>query len=97
MKHGEDTGVGNYMANEALGRLNLSPFQPSRSLEEARRVLKKCAEVAEMSFKWGGNSFGTGYYRLDGTEGAYARFCRFYQNNRVRRRMFRGRPIFTKF
>jgi len=78
---GDLTGIGNYMANEALGRLGLSPFEPCADDEEARRLLKKCAAIAAASFGKGGNSFGSGYFRLDGREGEYASHCRFYQNS----------------
>ncbi|MGK5085465.1 DNA-formamidopyrimidine glycosylase family protein, partial [Bdellovibrionota bacterium FG-1] len=94
---GDQTGVGNYMANEALGRLGLSPFEPCRDEREAILLLRKCAAIASASYRRGGNSFGSGYYRLNGAEGAYASRCRFYQNPRVPRTMFRGRPVFTYF
>jgi formamidopyrimidine-DNA glycosylase len=94
---GEKTGVGNYMANEALGILRLSPFEPCKSKNEAHRLLSECLKIARRSFRHGGNSFGTGFYRLDGAEGEYARFCKFYGNPGVRRHLFQGRPIFSNF
>lgn len=97
LNHGDRTGVGNYMANEALGRLNLSPFVPCESRNEAIKILRKCRDIAQKSFQHGGNSFGSGYFLLNGDEGNYLKFCRFYQNPRVRRELFRGRPVFTKF
>lgn len=94
---GDQTGVGNYMANEALGRLNLSPFSPCRDRAEALKILKMCRKVAADSYHQGGNSFGSGYFRLNGEEGQYSRFCRFYQNPKIPRQLFRGRPVFSKF
>jgi formamidopyrimidine-DNA glycosylase len=94
---GDRTGVGNYMANEALGRMNLSPFTPCRTIGEAKRVLRKCAVIATQSIRRGGNSFGTGYFRLEGTEGAYARYCQFYQGEGVPKHLFRGRPVFSEY
>jgi formamidopyrimidine-DNA glycosylase len=94
---GDQTGVGNYMANEALGRLKLSPFTPCRNLKEAARVLTMCGEIAYESFHHGGNSFGSGYYRLTGEEGQYAKACRFYQNPNVPRVIFARRPVYTHF
>ena len=92
---GHRTGVGNYMANEALGRLNLSPFQPCSSEEEAVAILRECQKVARSSFRFGGNSFSAGYFRLDGTEGRFSGQCKFYGHPRVPRYLFRGRPVFT--
>ncbi|MDZ4662960.1 MAG: DNA-formamidopyrimidine glycosylase family protein [Pseudomonadota bacterium] len=94
---GDQTGVGNYMANEALGALKLSPFLPCSTVTEAKAILKKCRDIARKSFKYGGNSFGSGYYLLNGEEGKYSKFCRFYQNQQVTRHVFRGRPVFSHF
>lgn len=94
---GDQTGVGNYMANEALGRLNLSPYEPCRSEAEALLLLRKCTQIASSSFRNGGNSFGSGYFRLSGSEGKYLKRCKFYQNQKVRRVVFRRRPVFSKF
>ena len=94
---GDQTGIGNYMANEALGRLGLSPFEPCRDEKEAILLLRKCASIASASYRKGGNSFGSGYYRLNGTEGSYASSCRFYQNLEVPRTIFRGRPVYSQF
>jgi len=95
--NGDQTGVGNYMANEALGRLHLSPFLPCESVGEAIRLLGQCAKISAQSFRHGGNSFGSGFYSLDGSEGRYAPFCRFYQNPNVPRLVFQQRPVFTRF
>ncbi|MBC7457602.1 MAG: hypothetical protein H7235_04945, partial [Bdellovibrionaceae bacterium] len=92
---GHQTGVGNYMANEALGRMNLSPFEPCKNELEAIRLLKKCADVANASINHGGNSFGTGYFQLNASEGKYARYCRYYQNPDIPKKTFKGRPVFS--
>lgn len=94
---GELTGIGNYMANEALGRLDLSPYKPCRSKEEAQKLILECLKVARYSFKNGGNSFGTGFYSLNGLEGKYAKHCKFYQNPNLKRQIFQGRPVFSRF
>jgi len=94
---GDRTGIGNYLANEALGIMRLSPFEPCRNESEAVRLLKKCGEIARKSFAAGGNSFGTKFYDIDGIEGKYSELCRFYQNAKVPRMMYRGRPLFTHF
>lgn len=94
---GDKTGVGNYMANEALGLLNLSPFEPCKNAREAITILKKCGQIAKKSFSAGGNSFSTGFYNLGGIEGQFAFHCQFYNNVQVGRIVFRGRPVFTKF
>lgn len=97
LDNGEKTGVGNYMANEALGRLNLSPFEPCTGPAEARHILRECLKIARQSFRSGGNSFGSGFYMLNGIEGQYGRHCRFYRNPSISRIMFRGRPLYTTF
>lgn len=97
LKYGEYTGVGNYMANEALGRLDLSPFTPCSNKDEAIKLLQECISVAKESFKQGGNSFTTGFFQLNGLEGGYLPHCRFYQNPKLHRYIFRGRPLYTRF
>lgn len=97
LKHGPQTGVGNYLANEALGRLDLSPFEPCQSPEGAVNLLLECGEIARESFEEGGNSFAGGYFRLDGEPGKYDSHCRFYQAAEVPRSIFRGRPVYSKF
>lgn len=97
LSNGAQTGVGNYMANEALGALNLSPYVPCRSYKEAEKILQKCRDIAHKSFKHGGNSFGSGYFLLNGKEGQYSKFCRFYQNPQIPRQIFRGRPVYSNF
>lgn len=97
LKHGEKTGVGNYMANEALGRLDISPFTPCKSRKQAVELLQECLNIAEESFAHGGNSFATGFFLLNGTEGQYLNQCQFYQNENLNRHIFRGRPIYSRF
>lgn len=94
---GDKTGIGNYMANEALGRLHLSPYLPCRSIKEAKIILRKCAEIARASFRSGGNSFGTGYANLHGEQGRYLRHCKFYGKQNIPRREHRGRPVYSYF
>jgi formamidopyrimidine-DNA glycosylase len=96
LRGGRHTGVGNYMANEALGRLDLSPFTPGTSEAEAVRLLEECQAVAQASFLSDGNSFSGGYYRLDGTQGSFIQNCQFYGSKEVPCYSFRGRPVFTK-
>lgn len=97
LDNGFETGVGNYMANEALGALNLSPFEPFKDVAEATLALKQCLKIAEKSFKNKGNSFGSGYFLLNGDEGEYSKFCKFYGNLGIPKVVFKGRPVFSKF
>ena len=94
---GSATGVGNYMANEALGRLHLSPYTPCKNSNEAKRILGMCQQIAKESFAKGGNSFGTKFFRIDGKEGKYFENCLFYQNKKISRKNYRGRPVFSLF
>lgn len=97
LNHGPITGTGNYLANEALGRLNLNPFTPCKDEKECILLLEKVAEIALESFKHGGNSFKGGYYRLTGERGEYYKYCQFYRNAKIPCHTFRGRPIYTLF
>lgn len=97
LDYGDKTGVGNYMANEALGLLNLSPFNPCSNINEASILLKTSLRIASKSYLCGGNSFNSGYFSLDGTEGKYYKYCKFYLNPALTRTVFRGRPVYTKF
>jgi len=94
---GRLTGVGNYMANEALGLLKLSPFDPCRSESEAQRILQKCTAVAKIAFDLAKDSYKNGFYSM-GVEGSsLSAFCRFYGNPKIPRQSFRGRPVYSKF
>lgn len=97
LRHGKQTGVGNYLANEALGRLKLGPFTPCRDEHEAMSLLEMCQRIAAESFRAGGTSFGSGYWRLDGTQGTYAAQLRFYLNPRIPRTVFRKRSVYTRY
>ena len=97
LRHGATTGVGNYLANEALGRLDLSPFAPCRDEDEALRILRMCQQLAQRSFRAGGTSFGIGYFRLDGSEGKFSQRLAFYKNSSVRRTTFRNRSVYSRF
>lgn len=82
LDHGKITGVGNYMANDALGRLDLSPFEPAASLEEAVRILRECQKVAALIFRRRGGLAGN---------------LSFYEAGKVLRTLYRGRPLYTRF
>lgn len=97
LRHGKETGVGNYMANEALGRLGLSPYSPCVNLAEAERVLACCQKIARASYRAGGTSFGIGYYRLDGSLGTYSNRFQYYRVPTKSRRVFRNRPVYSNF
>lgn len=97
LKHGPKSGIGNYMANESLGRLNLSPFKNCTTETEASDILHECGKIASESFNAGGNSFAGGYQRLNGENGSYSDHCQFYKNSQVNRYKFRGRPVYTRF
>lgn len=94
---GPHSGIGNYLANEALGELDLSPFEPFRNAEEFKLTVNTCGKIAIQSFVLGGNSFNGGYYQLDGSEGIFADEMRFYQQPGIPRHQFRGRPVYTRF
>lgn len=83
--------------NEALGRLQLSPFEPVKDFNEALEILRECGKIAQRSFELGGNSFAGGYVRFDGTLGTFANECLFYQNPKVPKTIFRGRPVYSYF
>lgn len=97
LNSGNQTGVGNYLAIEALGRLNLSPFVPCTDQNQARLLLRKCQEVARQSFRAGGHSFNSGYFLINGAPGSFAEHCQFYRNPKVPRHLYRGRPVFSHF
>ena len=82
LEHGKITGVGNYMANDALGRLDLSPYEPVASVEEAVKILRECQKVAALVYRRGG-----------GLEES----LRFYEADQVPRSLYRGRPLYTRF
>jgi formamidopyrimidine-DNA glycosylase len=97
LDHGARTGVGNYLANEALGSLNLDPFTPCKDSEEALNLLLEVIKVAKLSFKKGGNSFKGGYYRLTGEKGTFYKYCRYYRNENVPYSVFNGRPVYSYY
>jgi formamidopyrimidine-DNA glycosylase len=97
LEHGVKTGVGNYLANEALGKLNLSPFSPFASEKEAVKTLITVCRIARQSYRYGGNSFKGGYYRLTGERGEFFRFCKFYRNFDINCYKFNGRSVYTNF
>lgn len=97
LNHGQHSGVGNYIANEALGILRLSPFQPCKDEREALSLLRTCQKIAKESYRYGGTSFGIGYFRLDGSEGRFAARLKFYRKASSSRVVFRGRPVYSHF
>lgn len=97
LRHGSKTGVGNYLANEALGRLRLTPFEPCNDESEALVLLKACQRLARRSFQAGGTSFGIGYFRLDGSEGTFASQLAFYRRPGIKRSVFQNRSVYTQF
>lgn len=82
LEHGKVTGVGNYMANDALGLLDLSPYEPVASVEEAVKLLRKCQKVAATVFRSGGGLSGV---------------LKFYEAKKVPRALYRGRPLYSRF
>jgi formamidopyrimidine-DNA glycosylase len=97
LRHGHRTGIGNYLANEALGRLALSPFEPCRDAREAMKILGMCQRLAKLSYRAGGTSFGIGYFRLDGSEGTFSKQLAFYKNPRANRTLFHNRAVYSNF
>lgn len=96
LNHGVRTGIGNYLANEALGRLGLSPFEACRDRKEALALLTASQKLAKESFACGGTSFGIGYFRLDGSEGTFAQKLRVYRHPAARRAVLNGRPVYFR-
>lgn len=97
LRHGYRTGVGNYLANEALGRLGLSPFEPCLDGREALQILRKCQELAKQSYREGGTSFGIGYFRLDGSKGRFSERFSFYKHPATKRTLFQNRGVYSDF
>lgn len=97
LRHGRVTGIGNYLANEALGRLNLNPYKHFQNEAEAMRTLLKCQALARASYRVGGTSFGIGYYRIDGSQGTFAEQLKYYRNPRIKRREFSNRGVYSLF
>lgn len=90
---GKFTGIGNYMANEALGELDLNPFKPFKNFKEITAVFKKCQDVAKESYNKGGYSFGGGYFMLNGEAGTFE--GKYYQA--MEKQMFKNRPVYTRY
>lgn len=97
LRHGHRTGIGNYLANEALGRLGLSPYEACGNSAEALSIFRMCQRLAVRSYKAGGTSFGIGYFRLDGKQGEFSRQLLFYGKKNVKRVLFRNRPVYSNF
>lgn len=95
LRHGPRTGIGNYLANEALGRLGLSPYKVCKNEKEALTIFRMCQQLAKRSYDAGGTSFGIGYYRLDRTQGTFSQQLRFYKMAGMKRTLFRNRPVFS--
>ncbi len=94
---GQQSGVGNYMANEALGLLKLSPFQPCRDEAEARALLRKCAAIAQLAFDLGAETYRDQFYNMAIEGSQLSDFCKFYGNPKIPRQVYRGRPVYSKF
>lgn len=94
LEEGKLTGIGNYLANEALGRLNINPFKPFDSLEEKKSLYKEVQKIASESFNLGGNTFNGGYIRPNGNTGNFK--CKIYGNKEIRCK-FRNRSLYTEY
>lgn len=95
LSEGTMTGIGNYLANEALAITNNNPYIPFDSLDQKKKVYLEAQKIAYDSYKAGGNTFNGGYKRVSGIAGTYK--TKFYGNEFHRKKNFRGRPIFTDF
>lgn len=93
LEDGSITGVGNYLANEALGELGLNPFTPFEGIHEYSRAITKIIDVAEESYKNSGFSFNGGYALPDGRHGQYK--PKHYKV--ASRSVFRGRPVYSSY
>lgn len=90
---GKYTGIGNYMANEALGHLDMNPFTAFKNIKEILAVFKKAQEIAEKSYSKGGFSFGGGYYMLNGQPGQYT--GDYYM--KLERQELNNRPVYSRY
>ena len=93
LKNGAYTGVGNYLALEALGKMKIHPLDKWDS-DRSGEFIETIHKIARLSFKHGGNSFAGGYVRLDGSHGDYAKHCQFYRNPERKKDNYKGRPIY---
>lgn len=94
LQEGKYTGIGNYLANESLGILDINPFIPFESGDEKKKVYKEVQKIAVNSFNLGGNTFNGGYIRLNGQIGRFK--CKFYGDKNLKKE-FRGRSLYTRF
>lgn len=94
LSEGKYTGIGNYLANEALGRLNMNPFVPFENEIEKYRAQSECRLLALEAFEAGGNTFNGGYIRPTGKAGTFK--TKFYGIDKIKK-MFRGRPVFSNY
>lgn len=70
-------GIGNYIADEALGRAKVAPTARRVSPARASRVVVSAVRVAQESLRAGGVS-ERDYVHVDGGRGSYAESLQFY-------------------
>jgi formamidopyrimidine-DNA glycosylase len=95
LDEGKYTGVGNYLANEGLGRCNLDPRIPFKDYDEKRYIMTTIQGVALESYATGGHSFNGGFIRPNGETG-YFRPQIYGNESKYERTIFRGRPIWVR-
>ena len=88
---GKYSGIGNYLANEGLGRAGLDPRTPFKDYSEKQYAMKTLQGVALESYAAGGHSFNGGFIRPNGETGHFK--PQVYGNEKYKRELFRGRPI----
>lgn len=94
LDEGKYTGIGNYLANEGLGRTGSDPRVPFKDFSEKRYVMTTMQGVALESYAAGGHSFNGGFIRPSGDTGHFR--PQVYGSSSFKREIFRGRPIWVK-
>lgn len=94
LDEGKYTGIGNYLANEGLGRIGMDPKTPFKDYDEKRYLYITIQGIALESYATGGHSFNGGYIRPNGETGSFS--PRVYGHPDYKRETFRGRTIYLK-
>jgi formamidopyrimidine-DNA glycosylase len=94
LDEGMDTGIGNYLANEGLGRAKMDPKTPFKDQDEKKYLYMTIQGIALEAYAAGGHSFNGGYIRPNGEAGHFRPSV--YGNPRYKRETFRGRTIYVE-
>ena len=94
LAEGQHTGIGNYLANEGIGRSKMNPKTPFKDQDEKNFLYKVIQGVALESYAAGGNTFNGGYIRPNGKTGDFK--PQVYGQAGWFRETFRGRTIYVQ-